>query len=97
MRNSCGVAVLDDYDELKKYNIKTLCQDPEEDKDKPEAKAAGAREAKQDAKEGKQDAKEAKQDVKAAGDVKEAKQDVKAADAKEATAQAAEDKPAEAK
>lgn len=30
MRNSCGVAVLDDYEDLRKYNIKTLCQDPEE-------------------------------------------------------------------
>lgn len=81
MRNSCGVAVLDDYDELKKYNIKTLCQDPEEDKDKPVAKTGDGKAA---------DAKEAKQDVKAAGDSK-------AADAKEATAKAAEDKPAEAK
>ena len=32
MRNSCGVAILEDYEDLKKYNIKTLCQDPEEAK-----------------------------------------------------------------
>eukprot|EP00892_Ulva_mutabilis_P004902 jgi/Ulvmu1/2784/UM140_0014.1 len=45
LRNSCGVAVLKDYDELKKYNIKTLCLDPQEgkaaeDKGGPDATAA---------------------------------------------------------
>ena len=29
VRNACGMAVIDDYHDLGKYNIKTLCADEE--------------------------------------------------------------------
>lgn len=30
VRNACGMAVIDDYHDLGKYNIKTLCADEED-------------------------------------------------------------------
>jgi hypothetical protein len=36
IRNSCGLAILDDYHDLGKYNIKTLCSDEAADEKKSE-------------------------------------------------------------
>jgi hypothetical protein len=41
VRNACGLGILDDYHEFAKYNIKTLCNDDEGEKEEEKANEQG--------------------------------------------------------